>query len=110
MRGQWGHLTAGAVGPTDARSLPGSWGRLIRPQLAGHSCPCSPQEGRQEGTGERGRVLGYLLRRAHRDHLATGLATLRPQVDDPVGRLDDVQVVLDDYHRVARVGQSTEHL
>ena len=37
-------------------------------------------------------------------------AALRAQVDDPVGRLDDVQVVLDDDDRVARVHEPVEHL
>src|SRR5213078_3532730 len=35
--------------------------------------------------------------------------TLRSEVDDPVGGLDDVQVVLDDHHRVALVHEAVEH-
>src|SRR2546425_1908785 len=36
--------------------------------------------------------------------------TLRSEVDDPVGGLDDVQVVLDDHHRVALVHEAVEHV
>ncbi len=42
------------------------------------------------------------------DHPAAAGAALRPHVDDPVGGLDDVQVVLDDDHRVAGVDQPAE--
>ena len=38
------------------------------------------------------------------------VAALRPEVDDPVGRLDDVEVVLDDEDRVAAVDQPVEDL
>src|SRR6266702_1237624 len=39
-----------------------------------------------------------------------GGAALRTHVDDPVGALDDVEVVLDDDHRVARLDQTIEHV
>ena len=47
-----------------------------------------------------------LLRRAGRDELAALVAALRPEVDHPVGRLDDVEVVLDDDDRVAALDQA----
>jgi hypothetical protein len=34
----------------------------------------------------------------------------RPEVDDPVGGLDDVEVMLDNQHRVAVVDEPVEHL
>ena len=37
-------------------------------------------------------------------------AGLGAQVDDPVGRLDHVEVVLDDDDRVAQVDQAVEHV
>ena len=37
------------------------------------------------------------------------VAALGAEVDDPVGRLDHVEVVLDDEHRVARVDQPLQH-
>ena len=43
-----------------------------------------------------------------RDDLAAAMAAFGPEVDHPVGRLDHVQVVLDDEHRVARVDQAVE--
>src|SRR5215213_4759808 len=53
---------------------------------------------------------GHVLRRPGRDHLTSGLAALRPEVDDPVGLLDHVEVVLDHEHRVARVDEPLQHL
>src|SRR5688572_28736222 len=41
-------------------------------------------------------ILRELLGRADGDDLAPLLASFRPEVDDPVGRLDHVEVVLDD--------------
>ena len=53
---------------------------------------------------------GDLLRRAGGDHLAALVPALGAEVDDPVGALDHVEVVLDDDHRVALVDQPLEHL
>ena len=36
-------------------------------------------------------------------------AALRPEINDPVRGLDDVQVVLDDNHRVAGVHKAVQH-
>src|SRR6266540_1792772 len=44
---------------------------------------------------------GDVLRCALGDHRAAAAAALRAEVDDPVGGLDDVEVVLDDQHGVA---------
>ena len=54
--------------------------------------------------------LGDVLRRPRRDHLAARLAALGAEVDEPVGLLDHVQVVLDDEHGVARVDEPLQHL
>ena len=51
-----------------------------------------------------------LLGRALGDDPAAAIAALRSEVDDPVGRLDDVEVVLDDEDRVAAVDQPMEDL
>src|SRR4051812_14323767 len=48
----------------------------------------------QEQAGEALRHLRQLLGRAGRDDLATARSTLRTEIDHPVGRLDDVEVVL----------------
>ena len=51
-----------------------------------------------------------LLRRAGRDHAAALLASLRTEIDDVVGGLDDVEVVLDDDHGVALGDQLVQHV
>ena len=51
-----------------------------------------------------------LLGRADRDHLAAAVAAFWAQVDDLVGHLDDIQVVLDDQHAVAGIHQALQHL
>ena len=45
-----------------------------------------------------------------RDQLAARLAALGPEVDDPVGGLDHVEVVLDHDHGVADVDEPPEHV
>src|SRR5581483_880316 len=66
------------------------------------------QEGRQELAGVTLGCLGHLLRRAlHHDRAAT-VATLGAQVDDPVGGLDHVEVVLDHQHSVALIDQAAK--
>ena len=52
----------------------------------------------------------HLLGRALGDHPAAAVAALGAEVDDVVGALDDVEVVLDDDHGVARLDQPVEHL
>src|SRR5687768_9267362 len=47
-----------------------------------------------------------LLRRALRDDRAAAFAALGAHVDEPVGALDHVEVVLDDEDRIAEVGQA----
>jgi hypothetical protein len=41
---------------------------------------------------------------------AAAVAALGAEVDDPVGALDDIEVVLDDDERVAGVGEAVEDL
>src|SRR5688572_5185267 len=51
-----------------------------------------------------------LLRPSHRDKLAATAAAIRPQVDDPVDQLDDVQVVLDEDECMTVIDQTVEDL
>ena len=51
-----------------------------------------------------------LLRRAGHHDLAAGVAAFRTEIDDVVGGLDHVQVVLDQQHRVAGVDEPVERL
>ncbi len=41
---------------------------------------------------------------------SSALPALGSQVDDPVRRLDHIQVVLDDEHRVPSVNQAVKHI
>ena len=50
-----------------------------------------------------------LFGRALEDDAAAAAAALGPEVDDPVGLGDDVEVVLDDHHGVAGVDQPVQH-
>src|SRR4051794_13719466 len=86
------------------------WGRPRRSQpprrLRGAS---ARQQRRQELPGVAVRVGGDLLGRALGDDDATPRPALGTHVDDPVGGLDHVEVVLDHQHRVALVDQAREH-
>jgi hypothetical protein len=53
---------------------------------------------------------GDVLRRAGRDQFAAPVAALRSEVDDPVGGLDDVEVVFDDDDGVPLVAQPVQDL
>ena len=57
----------------------------------------------QKTSCDRGGGFCHLLRRTHGHHVATPSPTLGPHVDDIVGTLDDVQIVLDDDDRVALI-------
>jgi hypothetical protein len=52
--------------------------------------------------------LGNLLGRALRDDAAAAFAAFGAEVDDPVGLLDYVEVVLDDQDGVAEVGEAVQ--
>ena len=52
--------------------------------------------------------LGNLLGRALRDDAAAAFAAFGAEVDDPVGLLDYVEVVLDDEDGVAEVGEAVQ--
>ena len=48
---------------------------------------------------------GDLLGRAGRDDLAAGVTALGTEIDDMIGGLDHVEMVLDQDHRVPRVDE-----
>src|SRR5437762_10307808 len=56
----------------------------------------------------RGVVRGHFFGRASRDDLAALVAAFGAEVDDPVRRLYDVEVVLDDEDRVAALDKAMQ--
>src|SRR6185369_433553 len=68
------------------------------------------ERAREKTPGMRCSVADDLFRRAGGDDLAAAVPTFRTQIDDPVGGLDDVEVVLDHDDRVAVVAQAMQHL
>ena len=66
------------------------------------------QVGTQKPARVRGLAAAHLLRRARRHQMPPGIAALRPQVDEIVGALDHLHVVLDDQQRVALCQQALE--
>ena len=53
---------------------------------------------------------GHLFGGAAGDHQPSSVAALRSEVDDVVGRLDHVKVVLDHQNRVSPVHQLLKHV
>ena len=54
-------------------------------------------------------VRRYFFRRAFGNDLAAAFAAFRAKIDDPVGGLDHIQVMLDHDHRIAMVAQPMQH-
>src|SRR5262245_25130976 len=68
-----------------------------------------PENLGEEAAGVRRRVRRDLLGRADGHDLTAGVPALRAEVDDPVRRLDDVQVVFDHDDRVALRHEPLQH-
>lgn len=64
------------------------------------------EDGVEELAGIAGFDLGNLLGRALGDDGAAAVAALGTHVNHVVGGFDDVEIVLDDYEAVARVGKA----
>ena len=60
--------------------------------------------------GKRDLVSRDLLRRSGRHHGTAAISAFRAEVHDPIGRLDDVEVVLDHEHRVAAIDEPVQHV
>jgi len=52
----------------------------------------------------------YFFGRSARDHLSSSFAAFRAEINDPVGRLDDVEMMLDHHHRIAQLHQTVQHV
>src|SRR5665811_1910935 len=60
-------------------------------------------------TGVRFLYRRDVFRSSGGDDIAAAESAFRTQIDDPVGGLDDVEVVLNDEHGVAAVNKTVEH-
>ena len=67
------------------------------------------QQRSQEATGVAGVDSGNIFRAALGNDEASPAAAFWPEIDQPVGGLDDVEVVLDDQHGVALIDQPRQH-
>jgi len=68
------------------------------------------QEAPEVLAGGRVRLAREVLWRAFCDHEPALVATLGAEVDEPVGGLQHIQVVLDDDHGIAVIDQPVQHL
>jgi hypothetical protein len=91
------------LGGRDARLDSQSFGPLNERAVdCARALAVAVEEGAQEAGGVRALGAEDVGRRAHRDDAAAGGAAFGAEVDDPVGFLDDVEVVLDGDDRVVR--------
>ena len=61
------------------------------------------QHGTEPTPGVRLFDLRDLFRASSRDHLASAIAGLWSKIDDPIGKLDDIEIMLDEHQRVASI-------
>jgi len=64
----------------------------------------------EKPAGMRGFTLRDRLRRSRRDDFPAGVAAFRPKIDDVVGCLDHIQVMLNQEHRVSGVDEPVQGL
>ena len=64
----------------------------------------------QESAGVAGWARDNAFGRAVRDDVTAFVAGFRPEVNDPIGALDDVEVVLDDEHRMTGIDETLKSL
>ena len=62
-----------------------------------------PHHRPQKPPGMALRIGRDLFRRSHRHHFPTPAAAFRPQVDNPVGSFNHIQIVLNDHHGIAAI-------
>ena len=57
----------------------------------------------------RGLGFCHVFRCARGNDLPAAGTTLGPQINEPVSCFDDIQIVLNDHHRIAAVSEPVEH-
>lgn len=55
-------------------------------------------------------ILRHLFWWPHRHHPAPSVATLRPEINDPVGGFNHIQIMLDHQDRITLINQPLEHV
>src|SRR6266705_1296363 len=88
-------------GAPGAPPSPPTSGPSAKPPFHSSVFRLAPQRFGQEFSRMRRGDGGHRLRRAFGDDLAAGVAAFGPEVDDPVGALDDIEMMLDDQDGVA---------
>jgi hypothetical protein len=68
------------------------------------------EQATQEVAGIGLLVLGYLFRRSFGDYAPTSFTAFGSEVDDPVGTLDDFQVMLDHDNGVPGINKALQDL
>ena len=76
----------------------------------GPQLPVLFQQGLEVLAGKAAGHLGHLLGRTLGNHQAAGAAAFRAKVNDVIRTLDEIQIVLNDNDRVARIHQLLQHL
>ena len=81
----------------------------VRPSPRRSQLPGAAAEVRhQKATGVRSPAGGDRFGRARGHNLSSVPSTFRSKIDDVVGRLDDIEIVLDDDDGIAVIAQSME--
>jgi len=60
----------------------------------------------QESAGVTGRARGNFLGRTVRDNVTSFVPGFRAEVNNPIGAFDNVEVVLDDQHRMTGIDET----
>src|SRR3569623_72119 len=68
------------------------------------------QQRPQKMSGIRAGILGHVFGRTDDENLAAFLAAFGPEIDQPVGGFDHVEIVFDDADGVALVAQPVQHI
>src|SRR5436189_3836607 len=73
------------------------------------AAPAIRQNGYQILSGITLGLARHVFRRSLRDNAPARLAAFRTEINDPIRRFDDIEIVLDDEQRVARGAEFEQH-
>jgi hypothetical protein len=72
--------------------------------------PGGLQYGSKELSGVAGPARSHCFRCSGHEELPAGVPGFGPEVNDPVGAFEDVEIMFDDHQRVAGIHQSLQRL